>query len=134
MTTNRSMPPGEIIAEIPYSNVLEAAEWLCHAFGFKKRLQIADHRIQLTFGNNSLVVTEKRELAHTSASIMLHMENIDHQFEHAVTAGARVVSPPTDYPFGERQCVVEDPGGNRWTFSQSISDVDPKSWGGILFE
>lgn len=134
MITNRSMPPGDIIPEIPYSNVLAAAEWLCRAFGFKKRLQIADHRVQLTFGNNSLVVVEKRGVVETSAAIMLHVENVDIQFEHAIEAGARLVSPPTDYPFGERQCVVEDPSGNRWTFSQSISDIDPTSWGGILFE
>jgi len=31
--------------------------------------------------------------------------------------------------FGERQYTVEDPWGNRWTFSQSIADVDPAAWG-----
>jgi uncharacterized glyoxalase superfamily protein PhnB len=134
MITNRSMPSGDIIPEIPYANVIEAADWLCHAFGFKKRLQIANHRVQLTFGSNSLIAIEKRGLADTFASIMLHVENVDRHFEHAKTAGARVIEPPADHPFGERQCVVEDPGGNRWTFSQSIADVDPASWGGILFE
>ena len=43
-----------------------------------------------------------------------------------------VVSPPTDYGYGERQYTAEDPGGHRWTFSQSIADVDPTEWGGIL--
>ena len=38
--------------------------------------------------------------------------------------------PPTDFPYGERQYSVEDPGGHRWTFSQSIADVDPRTWGG----
>jgi len=27
-----------------------------------------------------------------------------------------------------------DPGGHRWTFSQSIADVDPADWGGTLKE
>lgn len=35
-----------------------------------------------------------------------------------------------DHPYGERQYVAEDPGGHRWTFSQSLVDVDPASWGG----
>ena len=38
--------------------------------------------------------------------------------------GHRVTVPPP----GSR----EDLGGHRWTFSESIADVDPSSWGGLL--
>lgn len=55
MSTNRSMPPGVIIPEIPYADISEAADWLCRAYGFKKRLQIGDHRFQLTFSDESVV-------------------------------------------------------------------------------
>jgi hypothetical protein len=27
---------------------------------------------------------------------------------------------------------VQDPGGHIWTFSQTIADVDPAAWGGVL--
>ncbi len=47
MSTNRSRPPGVIIPEIPYANIQEAADWLCRAFGFKKRLQIGYRRSSL---------------------------------------------------------------------------------------
>jgi uncharacterized glyoxalase superfamily protein PhnB len=40
------------------------------------------------------------------------------------------VQAPADYPYGERQYTVEDPGGNRWTFSETIADVAPEEWGG----
>ncbi len=46
----------------------------------------------------------------------------------------RIISPPTDYPYGERQYNVEDLGGHGWTLSQTIADVDPRAWGGILIE
>lgn len=134
MTTNRSMPPGAIIPELPYPDVLEAADWLSRAFGFKKRLQIANHRVQLTFGINSLVVIERGGSPASSFHVMVHVEDVDGRFERAKAAGARVIDPPADHPFGERQCVLEDIGGHRWTFSQSIADVDPRSWGGVLFE
>jgi uncharacterized glyoxalase superfamily protein PhnB len=62
------------------------------------------------------------------------VEDVDSHYEHARRAGARIINPPADYPYGERQYVAEDFGGHRWTFSQSIADVDPKIWGGILFE
>jgi uncharacterized glyoxalase superfamily protein PhnB len=129
MITNRSMPPGEIIPELPYEDVVAAAAWLCQAFGFKKRLQIGNHRYQLTFEESSIVVIERKEPG--ASYILLHVDNVDSYYEHARQSGARIIHPPTDYAFGERQCTVEDIGGHHWTFSQTIADVDPKSWGGI---
>jgi uncharacterized glyoxalase superfamily protein PhnB len=32
-------------------------------------------------------------------------------------------------PFGERQYVAQDPGGHRWTFTESVADVAPEEWG-----
>jgi uncharacterized glyoxalase superfamily protein PhnB len=133
MNTNRSMPPGVIIPEIPYGDVSEAADWLCRAFGFKKRLQIANHRFQLSFGDNSVVAIEGKQ-DNPSFSIMVHVDNVNHLYEQAISVGAEIINPPADHPFGERQCTVKDIGGHRWTFSQTIADVDPSSWGGILFE
>jgi hypothetical protein len=33
--------------------------------------------------------------------------------------------------YGERQYNAEDFHGHRWDFTETISDVDPESWGGI---
>jgi uncharacterized glyoxalase superfamily protein PhnB len=33
---------------------------------------------------------------------------------------------------GDGAIVVVDPGGHRWTFSQSVADSDPATWGGEL--
>jgi len=130
MITNRSMPPGVIIPELPYEDVRTAAAWLCQAFGFKERLRIGDHRCQLTFGENSLVVIERTEPG--TSFILMHVDNVDRCYERAKEFGARIIRLPTDFPFGERQFTVEDLGGHRWTFSQTIADVDPKDWGGEL--
>ena len=130
MTTNRSMPPGEIIPELPYDDVRSAAVWLCRAFGFKEQLRIGNHRCQLTLGKSSIVAIERKEpgISH----VLVHVENIDSHHAHAKESGARIINPPTDYPFGERQYTAADIGGHRWTFSQTIADVDPASWGGEL--
>jgi uncharacterized glyoxalase superfamily protein PhnB len=55
-----------------------------------------------------------------------------HYQDVALAAKARSLSPPTGYPFGERQYSVADPGGHVWTFTQTIADVDPAAWGGTL--
>jgi uncharacterized glyoxalase superfamily protein PhnB len=128
---NRSMPPSTIIPEIPYVDVREAVNWLCQVFGFKERLQIGSHRAQLVFGDGSMVVAHGDKTT-PSFSVMVRVEDVDSHFEKAQASGAKIISPPADYPYGERQYVVEDIGGHRWTFSQTIADVDPSTWGGSL--
>ena len=125
------MPASTVIPVLGYPDVGAAIDWLCSTFGFSLRLRIANHRAQLNVGDGAIVVTEQSGPVSTdSQSVMVRVENVDSHHDHAVQHGARVLDPPADYPFGERQYVVEDFAGYRWTFSQSIADVDPKDWGG----
>lgn len=133
MISNRSMPPGTIIPELAYDDVLAASAWLCRTFGFQERLRIADHRVQLVFEGASIVVTERTNPAlpaDTAHAVMVHVQDIDSHHARVLASGAQIIAPPQDYPYGERQYAVVDIGGHRWKFSQSIADVDPASWGG----
>jgi len=144
---NRSMPPGVVIPVLGYPDVTAAAAWLCRAFGFTERLRIADHRVQLAVSAGSLVgsvvVAEqpsgREEGAAAPAdrgthSVMVRVADADAHAAEASRAGARIVNPPTTYPFGERQYTAEDFAGHRRTFSQTVADSDPASWGGVLVE
>jgi uncharacterized glyoxalase superfamily protein PhnB len=134
---NRSMPPGAVIPVLIYPDVQKAAEWLCRAFGFVERLRIGDHRIQLRVGEEGSVVAAGGPAspeAGRTHSVMVHVTDADSLHERAREAGGVIVNPPADHPYGERQLTVEDPWGHRWTFSQTIADVDPADWGGILVE
>lgn len=133
MNTNRSMPPSTIIPELPYTDLRAAADWLCRVFSFKERLPTVNHRTQLIFGDGSMVVTQGGK-KNVSFNIMVRVNDIDLHCTHVSRAGARIIYAPADYPHGERQSEVEDVGGHRWIFSQTIADVDPKTWGGILAE
>jgi uncharacterized glyoxalase superfamily protein PhnB len=112
--------------------------WLCRAFGFVERLRIGDHRIQLLCGGGAIVVMDQsreHERAGTSPAthgILVRVEDVDAHYARAVAAGAEVSSAPATHPFGERQYGARDPGGHRWTFSETVDDVDPASWGGQL--
>jgi uncharacterized glyoxalase superfamily protein PhnB len=137
MRVNRSMPAPTVIPELAYHDVGEAVDWLCAAFGFTLRLRIANHRAQLNVGDNgAMVVTERGRRENDSSaidrahSVMVRVEDIDRHHDRAKRLGARILRPPTDYPYGERQYTAEDLGGHCWTFSQSIADVDPADWGG----
>jgi len=133
---NRSIPSATIIPELGYADVRAAATWLCDVLGFTERLRIANHRIQLTLGAGALVVIEApitADPAYASTHVMmLRVDDADAVFARAIAHGAKALRPPTDYPYGERQCTLRDPGGHVWTLSQSIADVDPADWGGEL--
>ena len=127
------MPPGPVIPELTYADVPAAAQWLCTAFGFVERLRIFSHRIQLHVGSGAVVVVEAGTGgASVGSRVMVPVADVDAHCATAVAAGAQVVGEPTTYPFGERQYSVLDPGGHRWTFSQTVADSDPATWGGEL--
>jgi uncharacterized glyoxalase superfamily protein PhnB len=134
---NRSIPPVTVIPELAYPDVGAAAHWLRDVFGFSVRLRIANHRIQMNVGDGAIVVVEaptEREgfrRASDTHSVMVRVDDVKTHHARASERGARIVRPPTDYPFGERQYTVQDFAGHIWTFTQSIADVDPKSWGGV---
>ena len=130
MPVNCSMPPGPVIPELPYADVPAAARWLCHAFGFTERLRIGSHRIQLHIGTGSMVVVEGP--GPTGCRVMVPVADVDAHHARALAAGARIISEPVTHPFGERQYSALDVGDHRWTFSQSVADSDPASWGGEL--
>lgn len=133
MLSNRSIPRCTVIPELAYPDVGEAVDWLCHAFGFTVRVRIANHRAQLNVGDGAIVVTEQRAgdgAASASSAVMVRVDNVDRHHELAKQRGARVLRPPQDHPYGERQCTIVDLAGHCWTFSQSIADVAPEEWGG----
>lgn len=65
---------------------------------------------------------------------VLHYDDVAAACARAVAFGGRVALPPTDHPYGERQCTIVDPGAHAWTLSQAIADVDPAAWGGVLHQ
>jgi uncharacterized glyoxalase superfamily protein PhnB len=129
MLSNRSCPPSTVIPELPYADVGQAAAWLCETFGFTLRILIANHRAQLNVGDGAVVVTEMGDVPSRS-TVMVRVEDVDAHHECARQKGARILRPPATFPFGERQYSVEDLGGHKWCFTQSIGDVDPVDWGG----
>lgn len=135
---NRSMPTATVIPVLAYDDVREASAWLCLAFGFEERLRIGEHRAQLVVGDGAVIVNKRRAQPDSAAlpigghEIMVRVADIDSHYERAQAHGARILQPPTDFPYGERQYSVADPGGHVWTFSQTIADVAPEEWGGTL--
>ena len=139
MIVNRSVPHSVVIPVLTYEDVAEASEWLCRAFGFKERLRVGNHRVQLVFGDGAVIITAGRrargdDTDPVSHAVHVRIDDADRHHEQAKRSGARIIREPTDYPYGERQYSAVDLAGHHWTFSQSIADVDPTSWGGTAIQ
>ena len=137
MRANRSIPVAAVIPVLSYPDVRAAVQWLASAFGFVERVRIGDdHRAQLSFGDGALIVADTsgdRGAADDGAvthAVMVRVDDVDALRDRAAQHGARIVTEPTDFAYGERQCSVRDPWGHRWTLSQTIADVAPEDWGG----
>jgi uncharacterized glyoxalase superfamily protein PhnB len=130
MRYNRSAPPCPVIPVLYYPDPSFAAEWLSKAFGFTVRLRIANHRIQMRFGEGCFTVAEGTATPNHSCSVQIRIESALNHCERARQAGAIILTEPKEHVYGERQYNAEDFYGHRWDFTETIADVEPESWGG----
>jgi uncharacterized glyoxalase superfamily protein PhnB len=131
MRRNRSVPPCPVIPVLLYPDPGAAAEWLSRAFGFTVRLRIANHRIQMRAGDGCITIAEGDTRPNHSILVQIRIEDALGHCERSRQAGAKILTPPTDHMYGERQYNAEDFHGHRWDFTETIRDVDPATWGGI---
>jgi uncharacterized glyoxalase superfamily protein PhnB len=143
VVVNRSAPRATVVPILVYEDVGQAIDWLCGTFGFTERLRAAGPgggviHAQLDIAEGAVMLGRQGaefrppRANEVSQYVTVHVEDVDKHFEHSRQCGARIVKPPANMPFGERQYTVEDPGGHRWTFSQSIADIAPEEWGATL--
>ena len=128
-----------MIPVLVYPDVRAAVSWLSDAFGFIERVRIgADHRAQMQVGDDGAVIVAdvRGEQTPPQAGAVTHVikvrvADVDARLEQARSHGAHVLQEPTEYPYGERECTVEDLAGHRWQFTQTMRDVAPEEWGGL---
>lgn len=136
MKVNRSVPPVTVVPVLAYPDVRAAVVWLTAAFGFVERTRIGEsHRAQLSIGvDGAVIIAERGDDEVTPDQGLTHLirvrvEDVSAQFERARAYGARVIEPPTDREYGERDCTLQDLAGHRWQFAQTLRDVAPEEYG-----
>ncbi len=134
MRLNRSVPPCPVIPVLMYPDPSVAAEWLVTAFGFRVRLRIANHRIQMRAGEGCFTIAEGDVIPNRACVVQVRVENVPEHCERARRAGAKILTEPVEHVYGERQYNAEDFYGHRWDFTETIADVEPESWGGVSVE
>jgi predicted enzyme related to lactoylglutathione lyase len=52
-------------------------------------------------------------------AVLFSTDDVDATFERIRSAGGEVIQPPTDQPYGVRDCAFRDPAGNMLRFNQA---------------
>ncbi|MDO9708230.1 VOC family protein [Paracraurococcus lichenis] len=120
-----------IIPTLPYRDAAAAVDWLCRAFGFTRRRLQTDAAgtvvfAQLTFGESMIMLGPAGEegtgaiqlppLGHVTQSAYVIVPDVDAHMARARRAGAEIVAPVSDEPYGGRSYSCRDPEGHLWHF------------------
>jgi uncharacterized glyoxalase superfamily protein PhnB len=139
-----SMPasPSAVIPGHRYRNAPAAIDWLCQVFGFTRHAvyegengSIAHAELALGGGMIMLGSLKDDELAASfrspaelggveTRSVYLVVADADEVYARAKAAGAVIVRPLKETPYGSREFAVKDPEGYSW----SVGTYDP--WAG----
>jgi PhnB protein len=88
-------------------------------------IKIGDSKIMLADEFPEIEAYSPRHYGGSPVTLLLYVEDVDARVEQAVAAGARIVRPVADQPYGDRNGGIEDPFGHRWFIATHIRDVAP---------
>jgi uncharacterized glyoxalase superfamily protein PhnB len=137
MKSNRSIPPSTVIPVLYYPDVRAAVAWLSAAFGLRERVQIGEsHRSQMMIGDGAVILGDIRydrrppRAGEVTHGVMVRVEDARAHCERARANGAAIIDELRDFEYGERQYTAADLAGHQWTFTETLADIEPESWGG----
>jgi PhnB protein len=58
-----------------------------------------------------------------TAFLYVYVDDTGATYQRALDAGARSLEGPSDMPYGDRRCMVEDRRGNTWQIAKHTRDT-----------
>lgn len=119
----------QVIPYIFYRDVPAALDWLARAFGFTESMRTATpsggmhgemtldgQQIMMGQGSKEWGMLSARETGAATQGVFVYLADVDAHFERARAAGAQIVKPPEDLPYG-RSYTARDLDGHPWFFA-----------------
>jgi uncharacterized glyoxalase superfamily protein PhnB len=121
-----------------YNDVRTAIDWLEKTFGFEPKGEPIDMgngmvHAEMGFMDGFLMMGSPNEehgggmspsdLPGIHQSLYLYVDDVDAHFQQAKSAGATILTEPSDMFWGDRMYAVKDLEGHQWSFAQHVKDV-----------
>ena len=125
-----------ILPHVIYDDVGGAIDWLGRAFGFRERAAARHTGPDGTIGRTQMTVEDSLitlgapsvhgVAPRQGASTMLYVyvDDVERHYQRSRAAGAQIVLPLEDRPWGDRCYQATDPEGHQWTFAEHVVDVE----------
>ncbi len=143
MTQNQSRlwQSPRVVPGVVYDDVPEAIEWLARAFGFRERsdarltgkgfvltwMEIGDGLVGISSAGGHDVNSPK-SIGKVTQSVKVYVDDVDHHYERAKAAGARIVREIEEGFWGGRHYRASDLEGHLWEFSQIDRELSADQW------
>jgi uncharacterized glyoxalase superfamily protein PhnB len=116
-----------------YSNAPAAIDWLCKVFGFERHAVYENEdgtiaHAELSLGGGMIMLGSSKDDEHgrgfkspaelggvETCALYIVVPDADAAYARAVAAGAVVIRPLQDMPYGSREFAVKDPEGHSWS-------------------
>jgi uncharacterized glyoxalase superfamily protein PhnB len=121
----------DAVAMLYYDDVAAAADWLTSAFGLAvsarhtgeddqlvgAEMRAGTGRVMLLGGSDAQFgMRSPRQLGSMTGGVYITIDDVDAHYERARAAGATVVMPLQDMPYGSREYGALDLEGHYWGF------------------
>jgi uncharacterized glyoxalase superfamily protein PhnB len=124
----------KVIPYLYYEDSDAALQFLTRAFSFAEMLRVpgpsgAVMHAELSHRGDRIMIgtppSEPQSLpdrgaTHSHGSVVCEVDDVDAHHAQAVAAGAVIIAPPADQPYGARLYTAADPEGHQWHFSTPI--------------
>ena len=120
-----------VIALLAYEDIVKAHDFLVEAFGFTSggifrdadgtvrhgEVRAGDFVIWMHRVTPEHRLLSPRALAADSGGLVVRVDDVDAHCAQARAHGAKIMSEPSEKPYGQRDYSTEDTEGHRWWFA-----------------
>jgi uncharacterized glyoxalase superfamily protein PhnB len=121
-----------------YEDAPAAFEWLATAFGFEKQMIVPGPQgtishAQLRYGGSLVMIGTAQDdfmnlksptaLGGATQGIYVHVNDVDAHHDRAKAAGAEIIMPLEETPYGSREYMARDPEGHLWSFGNYAPEI-----------
>lgn len=76
----------------------------------------------ITIGDSMVMISDTGSRSPMPAFLYVYVNDTDATYRRALDAGARALEEPSDVPYGDRRCMLEDKWGNTWQIATHMRD------------
>ena len=84
----------------------------------------SDRPSVVKIGDSMVMVSSAGIRNPTPAFLYVYVDDTDGTYRRALKAGASSLEAPSEMPYGDRRCMVEDEWGNTWQIATHIGERD----------